>query len=645
MSTAIDSDVASDLAQSSQGELSRSGGCPQADQLVVTISSPAARWRGALSEYVDQCLEAELRAHGAPPRSPSIPRNLGDSLCHHLERADRLGFVGLRLLLSGLGLIAEAGVLNATDSNTLRWWLDVQGRWPVVVEVSPDVERLRAYLAPVNIGTLVWATHGHQVASTVGRSLSETPLLPMVFDPDGQTELDEFDEAGAPCPFAGQNVHSGDSHTQLRAQTAEEESPLVSARPEMPPPAGLELDELVLSGDDLIDDEEREPASTAAASLTARETVLDEAGRQDGAALAAKTPEPPSHARPHTDERCALVDALLPGVDCEEPALPEPKTPTAPGTVVAKRRQATSTAEALREVLVDEDSAVEASAPSFGPGEVLDHHGEEKAHLQVWRDNLDRAQGVQSWEDLERLFIANYLPLMHAVEAGQASAAAADSVEVWARNFEQCYASAFSNLRFGGHRPTMVCDIPNLAFQLARDLDSPKTRLVLVDGMRFDLGQRAHDKLRLQLTGVAQCVSRGVLWSALPATTGVQLELLARGPTALRNLSREIDESAWVARGAGARRLRPMRVGGLNMSKLDILEAEFRDIAWTRELLDRGAAEVATSVGRYVRQQQPGTLVVVFSDHGSSGTYDQVDSARPERVLVPYDAWLVGLDR
>jgi hypothetical protein len=288
------------------------------------------------------------------------------------------------------------------------------------------------------------------------------------------------------------------------------------------------------------------------------------------------------------------------------------------------------------------DDRVEFDAGSPSADNTESYEPPEPAHVQHWRRTLESAGGPQSWEDLERLFVASYLPLIHAIHHGQAGREALATTTAWADDFRDCYAAAFRRVQSGRHRPTLVADLPQLAFRLARELTVRQTRLVLVDGLRFDVGQRVHDKLRLQLAGFAQCVQRGVLWSALPATTGVQLELLAKGGASLQNVSGNFDEQRWVAKGAAARQLRPLRVGGLQLAKLDILEAEFRGVTWDDEHLERGAAEVAVSVGRSMRKLASGTLVVVFGDHGSPTDGAESASGRPEEVLVPYDAWQVG---
>jgi hypothetical protein len=264
----------------------------------------------------------------------------------------------------------------------------------------------------------------------------------------------------------------------------------------------------------------------------------------------------------------------------------------------------------------------------------------EPDHASIWREALERADGTQSWDGLERLYVGNYLPLAHLASDGRASVASQSRMRDWADDFQQCYQSAFARLRSGAPRPTMVLDVPQLAFSLLREFEATQIRLVLVDGLRFDLGQRVHDKLRLQLLGHANCVQRRVLWAALPATTAVQLELLARGPCALGRTMGDLDERAWLARGAEARKLRALRVGPHQLRKLDILEAEFARAEWTSAELERAAAEVAVSTGRYIRQQSAGTLVVVFGDHGLAGG-PGARAASPEQVLVPFDAWLV----
>ena len=377
---------------------------------------------------------------------------------------------------------------------------------------------------------------------------------------------------------------------------------------------------------------------------------------------------PPTEFPPPPEAEPALTDVSLqalaaPALPFEAPTLrPEPEAPNTDAAPLGNLL-----GEALEHALRASDAAlehavrasgelaaqpqnvaeVEARAPSAleacadsDPLPSAEPESTEPEHASIWREALENADGAQSWENLERLYVGNYLPLAHLASDGRASRKSRERLKTWAEDFAHCYRSAFTRLRSGGPRPTMVLDVPQLAFGLMRELEATQIRLILVDGMRFDLGQRVHDKLRLQLLGHANCVQRRVLWAALPGSTAVQLELLARGACALGRTLGDLDERAWQARGAEARKLRALRVGPHQIRKLDILEAEFGRSQWVPSELERAAAEVAVSTGRFIRAQSPGTLVVVFGDHGLADPH-AMHEASPEQVLVPYDAWLV----
>jgi hypothetical protein len=263
-------------------------------------------------------------------------------------------------------------------------------------------------------------------------------------------------------------------------------------------------------------------------------------------------------------------------------------------------------------------------------------------HLHAWRASLETASGVQTWADLERQFVASYLPLSCAVQRGEGTARDQAALTRWADNFAASYSEAYLRLCRFSRRPEMIFDLPKIAFQLARQEQAIQTRLVMVDGLRFDIGQRAHDKLRLQLTGLGRCVSRGVLWSALPTETAVQLELLARGPDGLRSALPDDEVEGLVAKGGAARKLRPLRAGPHHLLKLDCVQSQLTECrSFGDAEVEEAAANVATTVGRFLSQQAPQTLLVLFGDHGFSFKDGSTGGARPEQVLVPYDAWLL----
>jgi hypothetical protein len=261
--------------------------------------------------------------------------------------------------------------------------------------------------------------------------------------------------------------------------------------------------------------------------------------------------------------------------------------------------------------------------------------------LRDWSTALDDARGATSFGALEDLFVTAYSPLESALCDDAGHAPQRESLSRWADGFEHCYRDAFERLRTSRQRPRMVFDAPKLAFQLGRACDASGFELVLIDAFRFDVGQRVHDKLRLQLSGQAECVERGVLWSPLPSTTAAGLELLARGADGLRDLRAELEE-AQVVSIKEARRLRKLRAGPHSLFKLDAVQVLLESgRTWDGRGLDQLAAEVSVSAARFIRQQPRGTLVFLFGDHGFRLDDGGHGGASPSEVLVPFQAWHV----
>src|SRR5882757_10568509 len=156
--------------------------------------------------------------------------------------------------------------------------------------------------------------------------------------------------------------------------------------------------------------------------------------------------------------------------------------------------------------------------------------------------------------------MSRYVPLVEAVVRGEADDAAKRTADRWAKNFARSYTEGFGAFKVTGKRPRMVLDAPQLCSQIARLHGAKSTQLVLVDAMRFDLGVRVHDRMRDALTSQATCTERLLLWSALPTTTPVQLDLLARGPEGLASPSppSEREEPAAI-RGRSSSMLRRIK--------------------------------------------------------------------------------------
>ncbi len=276
------------------------------------------------------------------------------------------------------------------------------------------------------------------------------------------------------------------------------------------------------------------------------------------------------------------------------------------------------------------------------------HPGAEDA-WPLWIRDLEAARGPKPLSVVERLFVSAYVPLSDALECGVAGPEAREALDTWGASFERSYCDAFDALRLRGKRPTMVLDLPEVALRIGRLHGARSIQLLLVDGMRFDLGLRMHEKLKGLVGQAATCAERLLLWSALPSTTSTQLQLIGRGPAGLRDIAGS-GADVPVARGDLAAKPRRVKTGHRELLKLDLVEASMSEPGGPlSERLDSLAGGVARSVAEHIARVAPRTLVVVFGDHGfrtaaldGGTTAAQHGGARPEEVLVPAFAWLTG---
>jgi hypothetical protein len=266
-----------------------------------------------------------------------------------------------------------------------------------------------------------------------------------------------------------------------------------------------------------------------------------------------------------------------------------------------------------------------------------------------WRQNLIAARGPKPLSAVERMFVTDYTRLREAIRRGIADESAVEIADEWQASFAKSYAETFDALRLRGKRPTMVLDLPELAQRLARLQGARRVQLLLVDAMRFDLGLMVQERLRARVD--AALTERLLLWSALPTTTTYQLELLGKGADGLRERGTTEEPPALVARGRAAHSPRRMRVGHVELQKIDVIEDGLRQAG--RPVLERFeelANDTAAAIAEHLSQQLPRTLVVVFGDHGfaldpsQAGTTAEVrqGGSSPEEVLVPAFAWLTG---
>ena len=340
-----------------------------------------------------------------------------------------------------------------------------------------------------------------------------------------------------------------------------------------------------------------------------------------------------------------VLDALTPppssesGIDLSPPDL---AAFSAPPPVVAK---------ALPPALAEGEQAFEPSPIPPEPFERGPLYASAENDWRTWADELSTARGPKPLSVIERMFVSAYVPLADAVARGIGDASARQVLTTWATSFEQSYREAFAALRVRGKRPSMVLDIPDIALRIGRLHGARRVELIAVDGMRFDLGLRVEQRVRWRMAQEVALTERLLLWSALPSTTDVQLELLGRGPEALKTWTGEVSSEIPVARGQNARTPRRVKVGHRDLLKLDLVEARLMEPGdHEAARLDDLADELAEVLSAQLARLPARTLAIVFGDHGfkldamGSGTASaKSGGASPEvEVLVPAFAWLVG---
>jgi hypothetical protein len=264
---------------------------------------------------------------------------------------------------------------------------------------------------------------------------------------------------------------------------------------------------------------------------------------------------------------------------------------------------------------------------------------------RAWTLQLTAARGPQPLSALERVFAESYMPLTNAIGEGLDDPKARSAQEEFKNSFARSYTEAFPTFASTTKRPRMVLDVHEIATRIARLHGARNTRMLLVDGMRWDVSRLVVERLAMRLGNRAALTDELVLWSALPTTTMRQLETIARGVDALRSPS-DVDSDAEPPRGRTAEYVRRLRVGPRELHKLDIVEARLqaargRALGALPEIADASSDAIA----RHTESLAPNTLLFVFGDHGfwidRAGVARQGD-ASPEEVLVGAFALLVG---
>ncbi len=214
---------------SPEAQVQRTAELLGAGAIVVVVAPPAASMRGRLAEYLDDVLERELGARGAPSPYlttwPAMADEAETRLADQLFRARTVGGAAIAIALGSLARIAQPA-LSPEDSATLRALARVVRSAPLVVMVDDADLYLGAYEAPVALGILVDAT------ATATAPAPEEALADMVTmaEDRGREELDEEGSAIAEEPLAL-------VETAVDAPVAEIVAP---AREELPAPAARE---------------------------------------------------------------------------------------------------------------------------------------------------------------------------------------------------------------------------------------------------------------------------------------------------------------------------------------------------------------------------------------------------------------------
>jgi hypothetical protein len=633
----------------------------------VRLPAPGPALRGRLGLYIEAAIEDALERRGSTAPGVGASADLDASLSDQLYRARLIGARGLILAFDSLeGIASGSGALDADDSAVLRWWMDASRERPVELWLDERDRRLGIYAAAVPLEVMlasrVRPSRAPLASPEIAASVATMELSP---PPPAVVEQDEVADA---VPASRAEEASERARSSRRGRAEPKRKPVT--RPELTD-AG---------------DEERPDSATAramAALFADAEQDLDHATRRaplqaslpfEVKPLRFPTPPPPEaptraeHTLPLNLQAVTAPPQAAAPSDEPAPDEPAPDEP-APDERVAELA-GLAAPDALTESalppLVGDAEPTDTSAVACAPIAAAQPEGlpeeatagrELTEHLvqplnagapedwRKWMRELENARGPKPLSVIERMFVQAYVPLQDACALGFSDPTARSVLEAWSTSFARSYTDAFEALRHRGKRPTMVLDVPEIAQRLARLHGARTVELVLVDGLRFDVGQRMHEHLRVALGQRAALTERLLLWSALPSTTAAQLELIARGPDGLRDAARDPESTLPVARGRASHLLRRVRAGNRELLKLDVVEARLADAVVTPALLEDAARDAAAAIAGHVEKIQERTLCVVFGDHGfridASGQAAQ-GSATPEEVLVPAFAWLLG---
>jgi len=663
-----------------------------ARKFLVVGASAGPLAPAGLRRRIDDAVEGELADRGALPAAISMDAELASCIRDQVFRARALGTTGLAIALPPLSELTDGeGRLNVDDSAALLAWTRATAELPVVLLAS-EADRMVSAYAPMPLERLL-ASEGRAAPPAPPPAVDEATWMEASREPPS----DPFDMTPPPPASAGVVVSARE---EARARMTPAPSavgprprptplpPPVSQRPVIEPmvaprnqtaPMNHGYGAAQSNGHGAAQSNGHGAAQSnghgATTSQSAHAPMNHGYGsaQSNGHGATTSQPAPFAHAEvahaavAQPAEEGAprrLKSGILKGTKprpAPEPVRPAESADSEGDTgddAVDTRPLDPRAHEAVRAAL----AAPRGRMPEDGPHETAtlaararDTGAARAVNSAEWRSmavELDAARGPKPVRVIEQLFMTRYVPLVGALARGEADGAVRGVVDGWAQAFEHSYTDAFSAMRVTGKRPMMTFDAPEIASRVARLNGARTVKLLLVDSMGYDLGERVAAELRARATASGVCVDRLLLWSALPTTTQMQCALLARGGDGLRDVEPPSDQEPEIARGRAVATLRRERLGAREIMKLDLVEARLRTAGPAyEERLDAIADEVATVLARFLESLPPRTLLFVFGDHGfrlpkspdgrATGPATQ-GGASPEEVLVPAYAWLSG---
>jgi hypothetical protein len=583
----------------------------RARRWLVVNAPPGATSPGDLRRAIDDAVEGALALRGALPPSVDVEAGVEVTVRDQVFRTRALGATGLALAFPPLPGNATRRALDVRDGAVLAAWISASQRWPVQLFLD-DADRDAELLMPRRLGDLATARSVVRPAPIELREVKPEPVIE--------------------APIA------------IATTIAPEPDPIV------PPSAEIVRVDTLGATSESDPPTQRMPRPPPPILAIPRRGVLkkrsrSEAPPSDVATIDPQAIEAAAALMPRVDAAAAPV-VIEVEVDVDVDVAIEPAPPRLKALIAAAK-----SVDPILTLEIDPEliPVVEAPPPPRAAA------AQRVVNAAEWRAHaveLDKARGPKPVSVIDKLFSSRYMPLVGAIARGEVDTTVKSVADTWRMNFEHSYREAFSSLRVTGKRPPMVFDAPDIAGRIGRLNGARVVKLLLVDAMRFDIGDRVAELLTERLAGRAVCVERMLLWSAIPTTTATQAALIARGPEGLRDIDPAHEPDPEILRGRAVATVRRERLGSREVMKLDLVEARLRGAgAAYDERLESIAEEVAQVTVRYIESLPPRTLLFFFGDHGfrlpsspdgrTTGPATQ-GGVSPEEVLVPGQAWLIG---